>query len=331
MDPANASVFSGNYDTVASIEAPDATTVVITLSEPNAAFNALIGSALILPSSYHAEVGQTAYAQAPSGTGAFKLNSFDPSSRTLLDAWDDHFQGRPNVDQLADRCRPEASVRAEALENGESDNNVWQLTPEDDERLQEDPDFTTITTLNFAVNHFPLNIQHPILSDVKVRQAMMYAIDRQLIIDEIFLGAAEPATSNLSPGNATFYNPDVTMYAYDPEKAGSLLDEAGWMMGDGDVRQKDGQDLTFTIAIPSGDSTRRSEAEVVQDFFKDVGIDAQLQETPVAQILDQLPAGEVDAALFNWTLWRWRGPGCVVDAGFHGAEQFLQLQERPRR
>ena len=300
-DPANASVNAGSFENVTSVEAPDPTTVVVTLSAPNAAFNALIGSTLILPSGYHAEVGQTAYAQAPIGTGPFMVNSFDPAARTLLDAYDGHFRGRAKIDQLQIDVVPEASVRAEALENGESDNSIWALTPEDDERLTEDPTFTTYSTLNTAVNHFPLNNQHPILSDVRVRQAMMFAIDRQLIVDEIFLGAAQLATSNLSPAVATFYTDAVTQYPYDPDQAMALLDEAGWIQGDGDVRQKDGQDLTFTISIPSGDSTRRSEAEVVSDFLSDVGIKAELRETPVAQILDQLPSGEADAGLFNWT------------------------------
>ncbi len=325
-DPANASVSAGAFENVTSVEAPDATTVVVTLSAPNAAFNALIGSTLILPSGYHAEVGQTAYAQNPIGTGPFMVNSFDPAARTLLDAYDGHFRGRAKIDQLQIDVVPEASVRAEALENGESDNSIWALTPEDDERLTEDPTFTTYSTLNTAVNHFPLNNQHPILSDVKVRRAMMFAIDRQLIVDEIFLGAAQLATSNLSPAVAMFYTDAVTQYPYDPDQAMTLLEEAGWVQGDGDIRQKDGQDLTFTISIPSGDSTRRSEAEVVSDFLSDVGINAELRETPVTQILDQLPSGEADAGLFNWTYGAGDDPDATPALSSTGPNNFSSFR-----
>ncbi len=325
-DPANASIFSGSFENVTSVEAPDPTTVVVTLSAPNAAFNALIGSVMILPSGYHAEIGQEAYAQAPVGTGPFKLNSFDPAARTLLDAYDGHFRGRPLVDQLQIDVVPEASVRAEALENGESDNSIWSLTPEDDARLSEDPTFTTYTTLNVAVNHFPLNNQSPILSDVNVRRAMMFAIDRQVIVDEIFLGAAQIATSNLSPAVVTYYNPNTTQYTYDPDQAASLLETAGWVQGDGDWREKDGQELGFTISIPSGDSTRRSEAEVVQQYLQDVGINAQLQETPVAQILEQLPAGEIDAALFNWTYGDGGDPDATSVLSSTGASNFSSFR-----
>lgn len=302
IDPANASISAGAFEgVVTSVEAPDPTTVVVTLAQPNAAFNALIGATLILPSTYHAAQGQAAFAQAPVGTGAFVVNSFDPSARVLLDANPTHFRGRPVVDQFQLDVVPEASVRAEALENGEADCSIWALTPEDAERLSQDPNYKTYSTLNFAVLHFPLNNQHPILSDVNVRRAMMFAIDRQLIVDEIYLGAAQVATSNLSPAVATYYNPDVTLYPYDPDQAIALLEESGWVTGDGDSRTKNGQQLTFTISIPAGDSTRRGVAEVVRDFLLDVGIDAQLEEVPVAQILELLPAGEADAGLFGWT------------------------------
>lgn len=319
-DPANASISAGSFEgIVTSVEAPDPTTVVVTLAQPNAAFNALIGATLILPATDHAARGQTAFAQAPVGTGAFKVNSFDPSSRTLLDANETHFRGRPLVDQLQIDVVPEASVRAEALENGESDNSIWPLTPEDEERLAQDANYTTYSTLNFAVLHFPLNNKNPILSDVNVRRAMMFAMDRQLIVDEIYLGAAQVATSNLSPAVATYYNPDVTMYPYDPDQAAALLDGAGWVMGDGDVRTKDGQELAFTISIPASDSTRRSVAEVVQEFFADVGIKADLVEVPVAQILELLPAGEADAGLFGWTYGDGGDPDAISVLSTNGA------------
>ena len=218
---------------------------------------------------------------------------------------------------------PEASVRAEALQNGDSENSIWTLTPEDTARLEAEPDFTTYTTLNFAVTHFPLNNQHPILSDVNVRRAMMYAIDRQLIIDEIYLGTAQIATSNLSPAVQPYYTDQVTQYPYEPETAEQILEDAGWTL-DGDVRKKDGQELTFTIAIPAGDSTRRSVAEFTQQLLADVGILAELRETPVAQILEQLPAGEVDAGLFGWTYGDGGDPDATSVLSTGGATNWSQ-------
>ena len=325
-NPDNASISAANFEDVTSVEAPDDRTVVVTLAAPNAAFNARVGSQLILPSAYHQQVGQEAYAQKPMGTGAFKVNEFRANEYTLLDAWDGHFRGRPMIDQLRIDVVPEPSVRAEALENGEADNSIWQLTPEDDERLSEDDRFNTYIQLNFAVNHIVLNNTSPILSDKAVRQAMMWAIDRQVIADEIFLGQAELASSSLSPGTGDFYNPNVTQYSYDPDKAGQLLDGAGWTRSGDDTRTKDGQELTFTCYLKTGDAARRSEAEVVQQYLADVGVRMELQEAASTQILDQLPKGEIDAGLFNWTYGDGSDPDASSTLASNGANNFSRFQ-----
>lgn len=324
-NPDNASIGGANFEDVTSIEAPDPQTVIVTLAAPNAAFDARVGSQLILPSAYHQEVGQEAYAQKPMGTGAFKVNEFRANEYTLLDAWDGHFRGRPQIDQLRIDVVPEPSVRAEALENGEADNSIWQLTPEDDERLTADDRFNTYIQLNFAVNHIVLNNTSPILSDKAVRQAMMWAIDRQVIADEIFLGQAELALSNLSPGTGDFYNPNVTPYSFDPDKAATLLDGVGWVL-DGDTRKKDGQELAFTCYLKTGDAARRAEAEVVQEYLADVGIKMQLQEAASTQILDQMPKGEIDAALFNWTYGDGSDPDASSTLASNGANNFSRFQ-----
>jgi peptide/nickel transport system substrate-binding protein len=196
---------------------------------------------------------------------------------------------------------PEASVRAIGLETGEADSSVWPLLTEDSLRLAEDTaQFTTFNTSSLAINHFPLNNTHPILSDKRVRQAMMHAIDRQALIDDVFRGAASLALANLSPALADYHNADVKQYPFDPAQAAALLDEAGWTLN-GDVREKDGERLSFVCTTITGDQARRPEAEIVQQMLADVGIDMQLEEAPVATILEQLRAGDMDASLFNWT------------------------------
>jgi peptide/nickel transport system substrate-binding protein len=109
------------------------------------------------------------------------------------------------------------------------------------------------------------------------------------------------AVSNLSPAVAFFHNSDVKTYEYDVDMANSLLDEAGWMMGDDGVREKDGEKLTFTCTVITGDQARRPEAEVVQQFLAEVGIDMQIAEAPVSAILEGLVGGTMEASLFNWT------------------------------
>ncbi len=301
MNPDNAAINANLFSSVASVETPDDYTVVVNLNKPNAAFYSQVGTTFIVPAHYHSEVGEDAYKAAPIGTGAFKLKEWRAAEFTEVEAFEDHFRGRPHLDIFREDIVPEASVRAIGLETGDSDSAVWPLTPEDNLRLSEDDNFVTFITSSLAVNHFPLNNGHPVLSDKSVRQAMMHAIDRETVIEEVFSGTAVLATANLSPAMDQYYNGEVKLYPYDPEAAAALLDAAGWVLGDGDIRAKDGQACSFTCTTISGDQTRRPEAELVQQYLREVGIDMQLEEAPVATILEQLRAGEMDASLFNWT------------------------------
>lgn len=301
MDPENAAVNANYFIGVESVEAPDPTTVVVTLKAPNAAFYGQVGDTFIVPAAYHAEIGEDAYKAAPVGTGPFKLAEWRAAEFTLVEAFDEHFRGRPHLDAVRMNIVPEASVRTIGLETGEADSSVWPLLTEDSQRLAEDTaQFTNLVTSSLAVNHFPINNKNPKLSDKRVRQAMMHAIDRQALVDDVFRGAATLAVANLSPALADFFNADVPQYPYDPARAAELLDEAGWTLN-GDVREKDGEPLSFVCTTITGDQARRPEAEIAQQFLADVGINMQLEEAPVATILEKLRAGEMDASLFNWT------------------------------
>jgi peptide/nickel transport system substrate-binding protein len=327
MNPANAAVNALNFAQVASVETPDPYTAVVKMKEPSAAFNAQVANTFIVPAKYHAQVGEDAYKAKPIGTGAFKLKEWRAAEFTELEAFAEHFRGRPHLDVFREQIVPEASVRAIGLETGEADSAVWPLTPEDNVRLADDPKFRTFKTAALAMNHFPLNNDNPKLADKRVRKAMMHAIDRQAVIDEIFQGTATLATGNLSPAMTQWYNPEVVQYPYDTAKAAALLDEAGWTLGADGVRAKGADKLSFVCTTITGDQTRRPEAELVQQYLKEVGIDMQLQEAPVATILEQLRAGTMDAALFNWTYGGDSGdPDASVTLRSDGANNFSHFK-----
>jgi len=301
-DPENATTIAGDFLGVDSVETPDDYTVVVHMAEVNAAFMVNGATTFIVQSEYHKEVGEDIYKTAPIGTGAFKLKEWRPAEYTELEAFDDHFRGRPNIDFLREDIVPEPSVRTIALETGDAHSAVWPLLTEDNLRLAQDPNFVAYRTSGGSIKHFPLNNSLPQLSDKRVRQAMMYALDRQQIIDDIWSGAAVVAHSNLSPKYEFYYNPDLKQYDHDPEKAKSLLDEAGWVDEDGDgVREKDGVKLSFVDTVITGDQARRPIAEVAQQYFAAVGIEMTIEEAPVASILTGLRECTMDAGIFNWT------------------------------
>jgi len=303
-DPESASTIVDNFKGIETVETPDDYTVVVKMSEVNASSLTNWAEVAIVQSAYHAEVGEDTYRNQPIGTGAFKLVEYSPADYLLLEAFEDHFRGRPHIDMIRQEVVPEPSVRTIALETGESDSALWPLLVEDSQRLAEDSNFTVIKTSTGGIKHIPLNNKVPQLSDKAVRQAMLHALDRQRIIDELWNGAASVANSNLGPKFA-FYSldqdPALKKYPYDVDAANALLDEAGWTIGSDGIREKDGTKLSFTCTTITGDTARRPIAELAQQMLNTVGVDMQLSESPVSAILEGLRNGTVEASLFNWT------------------------------
>lgn len=324
MDEANASTRLANFELVSSVEAPDDTTVVITLSEADVTFMVNVATTFIYPEAYHSEIGENEFKVAPVGTGAFKFGELNPQQRVRLDAYEDYYRGRANLDSFQVDVVPEAAGRMSALETGQADNSMWGLNAEDNTKLKESGNFTIFETLQVATNHFPLNNTHPFLKEKEVRQALMWALDRQAFADEIFLGQAKVATSNLSPAVEAFYNPDVAQYSYDPDKAKEILDAAGWVEGSDGIREKDGVRAAFTMMVFQGDTQRRPEAEVAQQWWQEIGVECTLQEGVTSEILGGLREGEYDAGLFNWVYGGSNGdPDARDTLGTGGANNFF--------
>lgn len=300
-DPANATSIANNFLNLDTVETPDDRTVVARMSAINAAFLTNAGPVPIVPAAYHAEVGEEVFRTQPIGTGAFKLREWRAAEFTEVEAFADHFRGAPWLEGYRLEVVPEPSVRFIALQTGDAQSSVWPLLVEDSLSFEGDPDFRVVRTLANSVKHFPLNNSIPQLSDKRVRQALMFALDRQRIIDDLWSGAAEIAHSNLSPSNPIYHNTALSQYPFDPERARQLLDEAGWTVGSDGIRERDGMKLTFTCTTITGDQARRPIAELAQQLFLDVGVDMQLAEAPVAAILEGMRNGTMDASLFNWT------------------------------
>jgi len=303
-DPANAATIANAFIGIDKVETPDDNTVIVHMAKVNASSLAGWAQTGIVQSTYHKEVGEEKYSTAPIGTGAFKLTNWVPAEVVELEAFENHFRGRPNIDGIRQEVVPDASVRSVALESGDADANLWPLLVEDSKRLAEDPNFTVIKTSTDGLKHIPLNNKLPQLSEKAVRQAILTALDRQRIVDELWNGAATVANSSYSP-KFDFYSisnsPDTKRYDYSVDTAKSMLDEAGWAAGADGIREKDGTRLSFTITTITGDTARRPIAELAQQLLAEAGVEVLLEEAPVSSILEALPKGEMEASLFNWT------------------------------
>jgi len=230
MDSQSGSIFAARLSDVVSVETPDEKTAVVTLSGSNGGFLSTISQLMMLPEHLLGSRPATELAQSdwwftePVGTGPFKFVQYVSDQYVELEAFDDYRDGRPKVDQLINRYFADPAAAVAALRAGEIE---FTYAEADDARTFEgNEDFTIIPGDSFVLNYIGFNHRTELWDDLRVRQAVMYAIDRDAIIESLYNGAATKAQCNYV---APQYVPDGLIdYSYDPEKARSLLAEAGW-------------------------------------------------------------------------------------------------------
>lgn len=136
--------------------------------------------------------------------------------------------------------------------------------------------------------HIDLNLENPILKDVRVRKALVYAINRDNLVKALFEGKQKKAVHSVSPMDA-WYTDDpnkIVLYPTDKKKAGELLDEAGWKMGPGGIRTKDGQKLSLPFMTTAGNKVRELVQVYLQKEWREVGVDVQIKNEPARVFFD---------------------------------------------
>jgi peptide/nickel transport system substrate-binding protein len=155
-----------------------------------------------------------------------------------------------------------------------------------------------------AFTYMGYNLRNSLFSDVGVRRALAYAIDRQSIIDGVLLGLGRPCTGPFSYVSWA-YNPNVKPYPYDPERAQRMLAEAGWKDRNADgVLAKDGRPFRFTILTNQGNGERIHAAEIIQQNLKKVGIDVSIRVMEWQAFLEQIDKHTFDAIILGWSMGR---------------------------
>jgi len=202
----------------------------------------------------------------------------------------------------------EAGQRANEIEGG-SVNVVKNPAGADVERLQGNGDLTTVSfpgLSNYFIgpNHQKTNLG---FDDVRVRQAISHAIDRQSLVDSLYFGQAV-ATYGPIASNFKWYEPGVEEFnQYDPELSASLLDEAGWT-GSGSIREKGGQQLSFTLT--SNDAYQPTTAgidQAVVEMLSAVGIEMKLDIPEAAEFFGTVAGGAETLDAWNFE-WLWSSP-----------------------
>jgi len=213
------------------------------------------------------------------GSGPFKFVELNEGEgTTTLVRNEDYWDRVPAVETVIFQVWPDDTAVTEALRAGDLDMLMDPVTPADVESLQAEENLNVDVYDSYQFGFFGYNLdpeKTPLFQDVKVRQALIYALDRQALVDSVLLGYGEVANGT-QPTLSEAYAPELinTVYNYDVDKANSLLDEAGWVAGSDGIREKDGVKLSFEIMYGAA-STNDQIASAAQDFWKAVGVDAQ--------------------------------------------------------
>ncbi len=224
----------------------------------------------MLPSKYYQEKGATTVGTQPVGTGPFVFKEWTKADHITMTANKDYWGGAPKVQTVTFRFIPEDATRVAGLQTGELDITVG-LPPALANQLKSNKDVTLSTALDPAIVHVGLKCNDPILKDPRVRQALNYATNKDLLIQRVLFGFATAAGQVASP-DAFGYNPEIKPYPYDPDKAKQLLADAGYANG-------------FEIAMdaPIGYVTQANEVSqaIIGDWGK-VGVKAKVTLTEYA-------------------------------------------------
>ncbi|MGQ0571767.1 MAG: ABC transporter substrate-binding protein [Armatimonadota bacterium] len=261
-----------------SIDAVDDLTVRVTLTRPAPNLRSILVTKTfsMYSPAFAQRVGDDGLKQQASGTGAFMVAEWRPNEILRLKKNPNYWQpGLPYLDEVVFRIIPDINTRATMLEAGDADMALGLSMP-DLQRLKTRRGLKVVEGLGSQQYYITINNRRPPLNDVRVRQALNHAVDKDGIIRTAFLGTAKIATAVYINKTVEGYVHAGT-YPYDPEKAKKLLDEAGFTAGPGGIRVRDGQRLSLELITRKGGSPGDFEtAELVQGMLKAVGVDVRL-------------------------------------------------------
>ena len=284
LSPQLKSPIRGAVDKITSIETPDDLTVIFHAREPFYTFVANLPAIGIIPNGAGLEMGAT-----PIGSGPYKFFSYTEGDSVRLEANPDYWGGAPNIPRVQIKIVADNSTRqAELMSGGVDIAYNSGFDPETIRALAGRHGMQVIQTEGVNIDYLGVNVtsQSP-LSNVKVRQAVAYAIDREIIINRLLRNQATRADAIL-PTKHWAYEKNVMAYDHNIERAKQLLDEAGYPDSGG--RQPR---LTLQLMTTSA-QTSRNIAAILQEQLRSVGIELRLESYEIATLVDKAIKGQYD-------------------------------------
>ena len=306
-DEKTASPYASDFQLVKKAETPDALTFSVTYNQAYAPALDSWAGLQILPK--HLLEGQdlhtTAFARSPVGSHYYKLDSWTHGENLKLSRNANSVLGQARIDQLITRIIPDNS--AQFLELMADNIDLMGLDPIKYSRIiparpELQQKLALYKELGNSYTYMGFNLKHKPFDDVRVRRAINYAIDKQEIIDGVYLGLGINIASPYKPGTR-WSNPALTPYPYNPVKARTLLKEAGFEDTNSDgILERDGKPFAFEI-VTNQNKEREKSAVLIQRRLKEVGIDVKIRAIEWASFISRfIKTGDFDVVVLGWGL-----------------------------
>ena len=306
-DDKTRSPYGADYKLVKRAEAPDSNTFKVTYAQPYAPALDSWSGLHILPKHLlkDQDINNTPFSRNPVGSHYYQLDQWKKGESLSLKRNPNATQGQAKIDHLVSRIIPDRA--AQFLELMADNIDSMSLNSIQYARIfPSRPDLTAkiaqYKELGNSYTYLGFNLKHRPFDDVRVRQAINYAIDKQEIIDGVLLGLGLPVASPYKPGTR-WSNPKLQPYPYNPHKAIALLKEAGFEDHDHDgILDRDGQPLSFEI-LTNQNKEREMSAVLVQRRLKEIGIDVKIRVVEWATFISRfIKTGDFNVVLLGWGL-----------------------------
>ena len=270
--------FKTMFGAVKRVDTPDSHTAVIRLSKPHPALLLALSSQLgaVIPEHIYGD-GQDPKTHPRNsenvvGSGPFKLVEFVRDQHIILERNENFFlEGKPYLDKIVMRIIKDPSARSLGRENGEIHLSAFESTPQDILHSKGIAHLTA-TDKGYAaigpITWLAFNTKSKPTSDVRVRQAIAYAVDRNFLINAVMRGTSKPAYTGIHP-DSIFHEPNVERYDLDINKANQILDDAGY--------SKNSDGIRFPLNVDYGWPSAKPMAEYMKPQLKKIGIDVTVR------------------------------------------------------
>jgi peptide/nickel transport system substrate-binding protein len=265
-DPAQKTRVSTVFSTIDRIETPDAATVLMHTKSPDPLLPARLAfyGGQIVPKKYLESVGNDAFNARPVGTGPVRFVSWTKDDKVVLEANPDYWGGRIDADRVIVRSVPETAPRIAALLTGEVDI-ITQLPPDHGERVAGQASTQVAGALYAGLYVLAVNSKRPPLDNPLVKQALALAVDRELIVKELWRGRGIVPSGPIAKGD-NHHDPSLPPLGYNPREARERLRKAGY--------KNEEIVLETTVGYTANDKPM---AEAVQEMWREVGINAKVE------------------------------------------------------